>query len=250
MSFISSLVDKKIVTSYSSDSGGSWFLFNRKVHRLFRNDGYQWQKKTTEKSNYEAHEYLKVDNVKALNCYYARVEENPTFMKRIYWMLEPAYDHIVLVHYRDVLEGTLTAETDVQQFAVIHGDHETDMQVQNSDCCSETNVQQFAVMHGDHETDMQIEPTPDYMPLQHLKDITNNFCNERILGRGGFGVVYKVSLMHICLCFLKALHNQALEMVLNMLWRRFSILPHGCLRGRPLGYPARQWWLGRPCHPL
>ncbi|XP_037444561.1 putative receptor-like protein kinase At4g00960 isoform X2 [Triticum dicoccoides] len=167
---------------------GSWFLFNRRVHHFFRNDGYQWHKRTNGKSSNEAHEYLKVDNVKALNCYYARGEENPTFMRRIYWMLEPAYDHIVLVHYRDVLEGTLTAP---QHFAIMLGDHETDMQVPNIDCCSETNVQQFAVMHGDHETDMQIEPTPDHMPLQHLKDITNNFCNERILGRGGFGVVYK-----------------------------------------------------------
>ncbi|XP_051177032.2 G-type lectin S-receptor-like serine/threonine-protein kinase SRK isoform X2 [Lolium perenne] len=29
------------------------------------------------------------------------------------------------------------------------------------------------------------------MSLQHLKDITQNFSDERILGRGGFGVVYK-----------------------------------------------------------
>lgn len=32
---------------------------------------------------------------------------------------------------------------------------------------------------------------PHDMPLQHLKEITNNFSDERILGRGGFGVVYK-----------------------------------------------------------
>ncbi|VAH97189.1 unnamed protein product [Triticum turgidum subsp. durum] len=87
---------------------GSWFLYNRRVHRFFRNDGYQWQKKRNGKSGNEAHEYLKVDNVKALNCYYARAENNPTFMRRIYWMLEPAYEHIVLVHYRDVLEGSIS----------------------------------------------------------------------------------------------------------------------------------------------
>jgi hypothetical protein len=33
---------------------------------------------------------------------------------------------------------------------------------------------------------------PHNIPLQNLKEITNNFSEERILGRGGFGVVYKV----------------------------------------------------------
>ncbi|KAK1611041.1 hypothetical protein QYE76_034714 [Lolium multiflorum] len=35
------------------------------------------------------------------------------------------------------------------------------------------------------------ESTLHSVPLQHLKDITNNFCDERQIGRGGFGVVYK-----------------------------------------------------------
>lgn len=87
---------------------GSWFLFNRRVHRFFRNDGYGWRKKKSGKTIAEAHEYLKVDNVEALNCYYAHAENNPTFQRRIYWMLEPAYEHIVLVHYRDVLEGSIS----------------------------------------------------------------------------------------------------------------------------------------------
>jgi hypothetical protein len=34
--------------------------------------------------------------------------------------------------------------------------------------------------------------TPHDIPLQELKEITDNFSDERILGRGGFGVVYKV----------------------------------------------------------
>uniref|UniRef100_A0ACD5XAV6 Uncharacterized protein n=1 Tax=Avena sativa TaxID=4498 RepID=A0ACD5XAV6_AVESA len=87
---------------------GSWFLFNRRVHRFFRNDGYGWRKKKNGKTNAEAHEYLKVDNVEALNCYYAHANNNPTFQRRIYWMLEPAYEHIVFVHYRDVLEGSIS----------------------------------------------------------------------------------------------------------------------------------------------
>jgi len=83
---------------------GSWFLFNRRVLRYFRNDGFEWQKKKNGKTINEAHERLKVDNMDALNCYYARGDKNPTFQRRIYWMLDPAYEHIVLVHYRDVLE--------------------------------------------------------------------------------------------------------------------------------------------------
>ncbi|CAO1942860.1 unnamed protein product [Urochloa humidicola] len=87
---------------------GSWFLFNRRVLRYFRNDGFEWQKKKNGKTINEAHERLKVDNVDALNCYYARGDKNPTFQRRIYWMLDPAYEHIVLVHYRDVLEGSFS----------------------------------------------------------------------------------------------------------------------------------------------
>jgi hypothetical protein len=33
---------------------------------------------------------------------------------------------------------------------------------------------------------------PQEVPLQHLKEITDNFSDQRILGQGGFGVVYKV----------------------------------------------------------
>uniref|UniRef100_A0ACD5WK41 Uncharacterized protein n=2 Tax=Avena sativa TaxID=4498 RepID=A0ACD5WK41_AVESA len=87
---------------------GSWFLFNRRVHRFFRNDGYGWRKKKSGKTIAEAHERLKVDNVEALNCYYAHADNNPTFHRRIYWMLEPAYEHIVFVHYRDVLESSIS----------------------------------------------------------------------------------------------------------------------------------------------
>ncbi|VAH40271.1 unnamed protein product [Triticum turgidum subsp. durum] len=37
----------------------------------------------------------------------------------------------------------------------------------------------------------QMRSNPYHLPLQHLKDITDNFCDDRKLGSGGFGVVYK-----------------------------------------------------------
>ncbi|ONK58514.1 uncharacterized protein A4U43_C09F13860 [Asparagus officinalis] len=84
---------------------GSVFLYNRRVLRYFRKDGHSWRKKKDGRNVGEAHERLKVGNVDALNCYYAHGEPNPYFQRRSYWMLDPAYEHIVLVHYREVSEG-------------------------------------------------------------------------------------------------------------------------------------------------
>ncbi|KAI3901608.1 hypothetical protein MKW92_043551 [Papaver armeniacum] len=88
---------------------GSLFLFNKRVLRFFRRDGYDWRKKKDGRTVGEAHERLKVGNTEALNCYYAHGEQNPCFQRRSYWMLDPAYEHIVLVHYREVSEGRYSA---------------------------------------------------------------------------------------------------------------------------------------------
>ncbi|KAH7842901.1 hypothetical protein Vadar_010319 [Vaccinium darrowii] len=42
-----------------------------------------------------------VGNVEALSYY---GEQNPNFHRCSYWMLDPAYERIVLVHYRDIRE--------------------------------------------------------------------------------------------------------------------------------------------------
>ncbi|GMY26560.1 calmodulin-binding transcription activator 4 isoform X1 [Fagus crenata] len=86
-------------------TSGSLFLFNKRVLRFFRRDGHSWRKKKDGRTVGEAHERLKVGNVEALNCYYAHGEQNPSFQRRSYWMLDPAYEHIVLVHYREISEG-------------------------------------------------------------------------------------------------------------------------------------------------
>lgn len=46
------------------------------------------------------------------------------------------------------------------------------------------------------------ESSPKDIPFQRLKEITNNFSHDRVLGQGASGVVYKVRLRHIVLCIL------------------------------------------------
>ncbi|KAI4384222.1 hypothetical protein MLD38_002405 [Melastoma candidum] len=93
-------------------NSGSFFLYDKKVNRFFRRDGHNWRKKKEQRTVGEGHERLKVGNVEALNCYYAHGEDNPNFQRRSYWILDQAYEHIVLVHYRDITEGKQTFESD------------------------------------------------------------------------------------------------------------------------------------------
>ncbi|KZV53757.1 calmodulin-binding transcription activator 3 [Dorcoceras hygrometricum] len=88
-------------SQYSFRLGGSLFLFDRKVLRYFRKDGHIWRKKKDGKTVKEAHERLKAGSVDVLHCYYAHGEENESFQRRSYWMLEEELSHIVLVHYRE-----------------------------------------------------------------------------------------------------------------------------------------------------
>ncbi|KAK7363419.1 hypothetical protein VNO77_05562 [Canavalia gladiata] len=84
---------------------GSLFLFDRKALRYFRKDGHRWRKKKDGKTVREAHEKLKAGSVDVLHCYYAHGEDNENFQRRSYWMLDEQFEHIVLVHYREIKEG-------------------------------------------------------------------------------------------------------------------------------------------------
>ncbi|XP_051116317.1 calmodulin-binding transcription activator 4 [Andrographis paniculata] len=92
-------------------TSGSLYLFNKRVLKFFRKDGHKWRRRKDQRTIAEAHERLKVGSAEALNCYYAHGEENPSFQRRSYWMLDPAFEHIVLVHYRDVSEGRQNARS-------------------------------------------------------------------------------------------------------------------------------------------
>ncbi|GMJ09671.1 hypothetical protein like AT1G67310 [Hibiscus trionum] len=95
-------------------TSGSLYLFNKRVLRFFRKDGHSWRKKKNGITVGEAHERLKVGNAETLNCYYAHGEQNPSFQRRSFWMLDPAYEHIVLVHYRETNEAKSSPASIVQ----------------------------------------------------------------------------------------------------------------------------------------
>ncbi|GAV70877.1 IQ domain-containing protein/CG-1 domain-containing protein/Ank_2 domain-containing protein [Cephalotus follicularis] len=84
--------------------GGEIVLFDRKMLRNFRKDGHNWKKKKDGKTIKEAHEHLKVGNEERIHVYYAHGQDNPTFVRRCYWLLDKTLEHIVLVHYRETRE--------------------------------------------------------------------------------------------------------------------------------------------------
>ncbi|XP_077217715.1 calmodulin-binding transcription activator isoform X2 [Tasmannia lanceolata] len=89
-------------------TGGTIVLFDRKMLRNFRKDGHNWKKKKDGKTVKEAHEHLKVGDRDRVHVYYAHGQDNPKFVRRIYWLLDKKHEHIVVVHYREVLEDNAT----------------------------------------------------------------------------------------------------------------------------------------------
>uniref|UniRef100_A0A5B7A702 Putative calmodulin-binding transcription activator 6 isoform X1 n=1 Tax=Davidia involucrata TaxID=16924 RepID=A0A5B7A702_DAVIN len=83
---------------------GTMVLFDRKMLRNFRKDGHNWKKKKDGKTVKEAHEHLKVGDEERIHVYYAHGQDNPTFVRRCYWLLDKTLEHIVLVHYRETQE--------------------------------------------------------------------------------------------------------------------------------------------------
>lgn len=83
---------------------GTIVLFDRKMLRNFRKDGHNWKKKKDGKTVKEAHEHLKVGNEERIHVYYAHGQDNLTFVRRCYWLLDKTLEHIVLVHYRETQE--------------------------------------------------------------------------------------------------------------------------------------------------
>ncbi|KAF7837744.1 calmodulin-binding transcription activator 5-like isoform X1 [Senna tora] len=92
---------------------GTIVLFDRKMLRNFRKDGHNWKKKKDGKTVKEAHEHLKVGNEERIHVYYAHGQDNPSFVRRCYWLLDKSLEHIVLVHYRETQEVQCSPVTPV-----------------------------------------------------------------------------------------------------------------------------------------
>ncbi|KAL3727788.1 hypothetical protein ACJRO7_032523 [Eucalyptus globulus] len=102
-----------LVKPVNLPKSGTIVLFDRKMLRNFRKDGYNWKKKKDGKTVKEAHEHLKVGNEERIHVYYAHGEDNPTFVRRCYWLLDKTLEHIVLVHYRETQESQGSPATPV-----------------------------------------------------------------------------------------------------------------------------------------
>ncbi|XP_057517855.1 calmodulin-binding transcription activator 6-like isoform X2 [Amaranthus tricolor] len=108
------------VKPVSLPKGGTIVLFDRKKLRNFRKDGHNWKKKKDGKTVKEAHEHLKVGTEERIHVYYAHGEDNPSFVRRCYWLLDKTLEHIVLVHYRETQELQVSSMTPVN--SSIHSD--------------------------------------------------------------------------------------------------------------------------------
>ncbi|KAM2044314.1 hypothetical protein ACFX1T_008657 [Malus domestica] len=144
---------------------GSIFLFDKKVQRYFRKDGYRWKKAKDGKSTKEAHERLKVGGVDTLHCYYAHGEEDKNFQRRSYWMIDKYLSHIVLVHYLDVKGDTMEVGyiKETQTAEVVQHSRKTNKITPNSemDCSAALSCSNNGV--SSQETGLWIRMVEDAM---------------------------------------------------------------------------------------
>ncbi|KAM3372990.1 hypothetical protein ACQJBY_019759 [Aegilops geniculata] len=74
----------------------------------------------------------------------------------------------------------------------------------------------FHVSNNHERKPNDLSSWPYYVPLQCLKEITNNFSDKRVIGKGGFGVVYKGVLENGEMIAVKKIvlqHNSELQRV-------------------------------------
>merc|ERR1711998_435750 len=84
-------------------ASGTVMLYNKLCVKRFRQDGHNWVKRKNGISVKESHEKLRINGEYVLTCCYTRGEDQPKFQRRLYWLLDPG-SNTVLVHYLNTTE--------------------------------------------------------------------------------------------------------------------------------------------------
>ncbi|CAA2991375.1 calmodulin-binding transcription activator 4-like isoform X1 [Olea europaea subsp. europaea] len=158
-------------------ASGSLYLFNKRVLKYFRKDGHSWRRRRGQRTTAEAHERLKVGNAEVLNCYYAHGLQNPSFQRRSYWMLDPAYEHIVLVHYRTIEEGMQNARL-TSQFSPLSSTRNM------SPTSFATQQPESSVVIGESNEPNQSQPSPGSVEISSNEVIEIHGINPSELIEG------------------------------------------------------------------
>ncbi|XP_016699843.2 calmodulin-binding transcription activator 5 isoform X1 [Gossypium hirsutum] len=167
---------------------GTIVLFDRKMLRNFRKDGYNWKKKKDGKTIKEAHEHLKVGDKERIYVYYAHGEDNSTFVRRCYWLLDKSLEQIVLVHYRETKEVSLATHSNssllTNQSTLLLVTEEFDSGIANT--YSEEPGESVNVRN--HEMKLLEINTLEWDEL-----LVANDANNSIASRGGIVLVSSIS---------------------------------------------------------
>ncbi|KAL8553537.1 hypothetical protein ACS0TY_002011 [Phlomoides rotata] len=166
---------------------GSVFLFDRKVLRYFRKDGHNWRKKRDGKTVKEAHEKLKVGSVDMLNCYYAHREDDETFQRRSYWLLEQDLMNIVFVHYLEV-KGNKTNASYVRNSDRVVSNSENDSSISSSfrgtsPTSTLTSAYEDAESEGNHQASSSLHTYPE-SPLTDDSHSAQSSAYNQLFGTG------------------------------------------------------------------
>ncbi|XP_023635490.1 calmodulin-binding transcription activator 5 isoform X2 [Capsella rubella] len=160
---------------------GTIVLFDRKMLRNFRKDGHNWKKKKDGKTIKEAHEHLKVGNEERIHVYYAHGNDNPTFVRRCYWLLDKSQEHIVLVHYRETHEAQAAPATPGNSYSSSISDHlspklvaEDINSVVRNTCNTGFEVRSNSLGARNHEIRLHEINTLDWDELLVPADISNH----------------------------------------------------------------------------
>ncbi|KJE89243.1 hypothetical protein CAOG_000755 [Capsaspora owczarzaki ATCC 30864] len=133
---------------------GTTMILNRGLDSQFRKDEYAWQLRKGSKHVRENHMTIKIDGREFVKVSYARLESNPYFYRRVFWLV--SMPKLVLVHYvDDRLAASTQPPLELQQ-ALQHDSTSTG----RSHPPRQQQQQQQQQQHGPHQHTSSATTTP------------------------------------------------------------------------------------------